>query len=126
LTSRKVQAAETPDAVRSWLSNRPDWLEVTSVSSPPELDLDYLGEGERDAILLAKELGADGLLIDDRDGRREAQRRELRVIGTLGVLAAAAEKRLLNLPQAVDRLKATTFRASPRLYEALLKRFAPD
>ncbi|HXV59941.1 MAG TPA: hypothetical protein VEK15_04545 [Vicinamibacteria bacterium] len=37
-------------------------------------NLDYLGEGERDAILLAEELGADGLLIDDRDGlRRGAQ-----------------------------------------------------
>lgn len=96
--------------------------EVTSVSTQaPEPG--FLGEGERDAILLATELGADGLLIDDRDGRREAKQRALRVIGTLGVLAAAADKGLLDLSDAVARLKGTTFRASPRLYEALLRKF---
>lgn len=61
---RELQAAETPDAIRSWLAERPDWLEVVSVSNPADSNLDYLGEGERDTILLAKELGADGLLID--------------------------------------------------------------
>ncbi|MGH9323477.1 MAG: DUF3368 domain-containing protein [Vicinamibacteria bacterium] len=95
-----------------------------SPSRSADLNLDYLGEGERDAILLAEELGADALLIDDRDGRREAQRRKLRMIGTLGVLAAAAEQGLLDLPDALERLKGTTFRASPSLYDALLKRFA--
>lgn len=73
--------------------------------------------------MLAKELGADGLLIDDRDGRREATRRDLRVIGTLGVLAAAAEKELLDLPEAIERLRGTTFRASPQLFDVLLERF---
>lgn len=120
---RELQAPETPPAVHSWLTQLPDWLEIVSLSTSADPNLDYLGEGERDAILLADELGADGLLIDDRDGRIEAQGRGLRVIGTLGVLAAAAEKRLLNLPEAVERLKGTTFRASPRLYDALLKKF---
>lgn len=71
---RELQAAETPPEVHSWLAQRPDWLEVASLSKTPQPNLDYLGEGERDAILLAEEMGADGLLIDDRDGRREAQR----------------------------------------------------
>jgi predicted nucleic acid-binding protein len=50
----------------------------------------YLGAGERDAILLAEELQADWIIIDESIGRREAARRQLRFTGTLGVLNAAA------------------------------------
>lgn len=85
--------------------------------------MDYLGAGERDAITLAEELRADRLLIDDRDGRRKASRRKLPVIGTLGVLAASAERGLLDLPEVIERLRTTTFRASPQLLTALLERF---
>ena len=60
---------------------------------------------------------ADLLLIDDAAGRAEAKRRNLRVTGTLGVLRAAAERGLVNVPELVARLKATTFYAD----EALLK-----
>ncbi|GMR23889.1 MAG: hypothetical protein BMS9Abin37_2365 [Acidobacteriota bacterium] len=120
---RELQAPETPSAVQLWLANQPAWLEVVSLSRTADSHLDYLGPGERDAILLAEELGADGLLIDDRDGRREATRRDLRIIGTLGVLAAAAEKDLLDLPEVLERLRGTTFRASPALYSLLLEKF---
>jgi len=120
---RELQASAAPSAVRLWLSSQPAWFEVTSHSETAASQLDYLGASERDAILLAKELGADGLLIDDRDGRTEATRRDLRVIGTLGVLAAAAEKELLDLPEVIERLRRTTFRASPELFGALLERF---
>ena len=61
--------------------------------------LSVLDEGECEAIALAGEVGADLLLIDDRQGRREAKRRNLRVIGTLGVLAEAAAKGLIDLPR---------------------------
>jgi predicted nucleic acid-binding protein len=53
---------------------------------------DVLGVGEREAIALAAELAADALLMDDRDGRREAERRSLAVLGTLRVLADGAEQ----------------------------------
>jgi predicted nucleic acid-binding protein len=84
--------------------------------------LDYLGAGERQAIGLAQQLQADALRIDDRDGRKEAQQRQLKVIGTLGVLADAAEIGLLDLPEAIRRLQQTTFRAPPRLLKSLLDR----
>ena len=43
-----------------------------------------LGDGEREVIVLAQELPADIVLIDEGDGRREAQGRGLIVTGTLG------------------------------------------
>jgi predicted nucleic acid-binding protein len=78
---------------------------------------DELDLGERAAIVLAGTIHADLLLIDDAAGRAEAKRRNLRVTGTLGVLRAAAERGLVNVPELVARLKATTFYAD----EALLK-----
>jgi len=51
-----------------------------------------LDAGERDAILLAEELGADQLIIDEILGRRIARQRKLPVTGTLGVLKAAASQ----------------------------------
>jgi predicted nucleic acid-binding protein len=76
--------------------------------------------GEREAIVLASELSADALLMDDRDGRREAEKRSLAVLGTLRVLADAAEHGLLNLRVTLDRLRQTNFRADEQLMQRLL------
>ena len=70
-------------------------------ASARELDL-----GERAAIALAASVHADLLLIDDAAGRAEAKRRNLRATGTLGVLRAAAELGLIDVPNVVSRLKA--------------------
>ena len=74
-----------------------------------------LDAGERDAILLAEEMVADQIIIDEIRGRREAQRRGLPFTGTLGVLAAAAELGLLDIRKAVDRLRRTNFHISPEI-----------
>ena len=79
-----------------------------------------LGLGERAAIALAEELSADALLIDDRDGRREAARRRLPVLGTLRVLADAAEQGLIDLRAALERLTLTNFRVDEQLVQRLL------
>ena len=52
---------------------------------------------------------ADLVLIDEAAGRAEAKRRNLRVTGTLRVLRAGAEQGLVNVPEVIERLKATTF-----------------
>jgi len=62
-----------------------------------------------EAVALAEAVHADLLLIDEAAGRAEARRRHLRVTGTLGVLRTAAEHGLVNVPDVVTRLKATSF-----------------
>jgi predicted nucleic acid-binding protein len=117
------QRDRTPPAVRDWIANRPAWLEVHSVSVPPEAALAALDAGEREAIAFAQRLGADLLLMDDRDGRREALRRHLRITGTLGVLNEAAERGFIDFATTIERLQQTSFRASPELLHSLLDRF---
>jgi len=109
-----------PAPVREWADGLPAWAEVREPAAPDAaLNLD---PGERDAITLALELQADLVLLDERRGRREAAKRGLAVTGTLGVLDAAAGRGLVELPEAVARLRQTTFRVPPSLLQELLGR----
>lgn len=115
----ELNQPSTPETVRGWMAKRPDWLEIQRPihSLPREVDLD---EGEREAIALAAEVAADLLLVDDWDARQEAERRHLRAVGTLRVLADGARLGLTNLEESFARLRRTNFRASSRLLESLL------
>ena len=73
--------------------------------------------------LLAQQLNADLLLIDERRGRAEAQRRGIRITGLLGILVDAKTNELIAAVKPVmDKLMAdATFRVSPALYALILK-----
>jgi predicted nucleic acid-binding protein len=119
----ELNAPETPEPVRAWRTNLPHWIEVSSEQLPPDVSLIYLHAGERDAISLALHTGAIALIMDERRGREEANKRGLNVIGTLGAIAAAHEKELLDLPETFDRLRQTTFHASSKLLAAILQKY---
>jgi predicted nucleic acid-binding protein len=122
---RELQHPETPTAVSEWIARRPTWLEAEGVTVVSDPVLRLLGEGESEAITLAQLHGPDVLLLmDEGKGRREAQRRNLRVTGTLGVLNDAASLGWVDLAAAIERLRQTTFRASPSLLQSLLDRGA--
>jgi predicted nucleic acid-binding protein len=72
--------------------------------------------------VLAETLRADALIIDEKAGRREAERRKLRVIGTVRVLDDAAEAGLVDLPSALSRLQASGFYLDARLSQSLIDR----
>ena len=88
--------------------------------SQPDPALDYLDDGEREAIALAEELKADQLLLDEIDARKEAARRKIPFIGTLGILRRAAQLDLMDLPSTLARLQQTTFYVDPELIRSLL------
>ena len=117
---RHVQA---PDPVREWIANAPNWIEVVASAletSDPEFD--RLDDGERAAIELAIRIGAELILMDDRDGANVARRKGFAVTGTLGVLDLAARRGMIPLADALARLKATNFRCRPEIMDALLAR----
>jgi len=116
----ELNQPEASERVRNWVANPPSWLQVQSLRSRPDPSLDHLDSGEREAIALAEEVKADQLLIDEADARREAARRNLAFMGTLGVLRLAARLNLIDLPSDLARLQQTTFYVDPELINSLL------
>ena len=111
----------TPLVVRNWIAHPPSWIDVRLTTSDPDaVALRGLDAGEVAAITLAVDLAAGLLLIDDREGVIAARRIGFAVTGTLGVLDLAAERGLLNLREAFDRLKRTNFRCPQSVMDHLL------
>jgi predicted nucleic acid-binding protein len=87
-----------------------DWIERHAVQNQTLVtalrrDLD---RGEAESIALALELGADLILMDEREGRHAAQRMGLRVLGVVGVLLEAkAHSALDTVRPHLDALRQT-------------------
>lgn len=118
----ELNAPATPTQVRQHFTPLPSWLKIKSVEGAFDRELDKLHLGEKQAIRLAEELGADLILLDEKDARSIAARRGIALTGLLGILDEAANRQLIQMPEAIDKLKATSFRASPTLLKSLLQR----
>ena len=73
--------------------------------------------------MLAEELKADLIILDEKAARQIARERGLNLTGLLGILELAATRRIINLATVLERLQKTTFRASPRLLRSILSRY---
>lgn len=120
----EMQHPHAPAALRAWMASPPAWLEIRPPQRMPDATLLQLDPGEREAILLAQELHADMLLVDDQDAREEAARRTLEVMGTLRVLELAAEQGWIDLPTALTQLQTARFYLTPQMVQELLARDA--
>lgn len=111
---RELQSPAAPEPIKRFVASAPSWLEVRVA---PEIDpaLGHLDSGEQEAIALAVALGAESVLLDERKGRQAARAMGLAVAGTLALIQRAAQGKLLDLTDALNRLQATNFRASQRL-----------
>lgn len=118
----ELQAEKTPQKIKDYLAVVPDWLSICTPNVVIDEDLAEIDPGERAAILLAEELSADGIVIDDLAGRTVASRRGLRVIGTLGLIEAAGERGLLDIDDTLDRIIEAGFFISRRLEQQIRNR----
>ena len=77
-----------------------------------------LDPGEAEAIVLAIELNAERLLIDDQQGRNAATRLGLEITGILGILLIAKRRHLISTvkPTLDALIEQANFRVSSRLY----------
>jgi hypothetical protein len=82
-----------------------------------------LDAGESEAIVIAIELHADYILIDERLGTKKAQEIGLQTVGLLGVLIKAKnEKHIKNIKPILDSLvNDSGFWIGSKLYNSVLK-----
>lgn len=110
-------AAAIHAACESWLVVK----EVRDRAAVEFVNVD-LHAGEAEAIVLAKELAVEWLVMDDQKARQCATRAGLKVVGTLGLLLAAKRKgQVPSVRREIEKLQEAGFRASPRLVTAVLE-----
>ena len=104
-----------------------NWIEVAPQKSLADPSLAQvcrnLGAGERGAILLAKSLQADVVLLDEWKARRIARDAGLSIVGCLGILEAGTRTGLISdLRQAYIDLLRQGIRFDIRLLQDSLAR----
>lgn len=84
-----------------------DWIKIRSIKNKRSinyfLDLDA---GEAEAIIIASEIGADLIILDEKLGRYHAKHAGIKVTGTLGLLVKA--KKMGLVPKLKPLLKELT------------------
>lgn len=131
---------QIPDAVYAELVSNPEFGEevrqiqrslfIKRVVIEDEKAVDLLRRatgldiGESEAIILSDSCRADLLLMDEIKGRQVAKQMGLHVMGTVGMLRAAYEEKLLSykdIEECIEVLKANGRHISDRLFRQLLE-----
>lgn len=99
-----------------------DWIKIIEIQNKQAvkyfLDLD---SGEAEAIVLATELNADLILLDEKLGRFHAKHADLKVTGTIGILLKAKTEGLIdNLKPLLNELTETGVWINEKLIEEIL------
>ena len=100
------------------------WIQVIDVHDRPGIKAmsDKLDKGESETIVLAQELGANLVLMDERLARRKLEALGVRKIGTLGILLKAKDTGLIvAIRPDMDHLIARGIRIGRRVYRQVLQ-----
>ena len=100
----------------------PSWIEVVEINYEDSLLAKYkLGKGEASSIAYTMNLMNSLLIIDELKGRRIASDLGVKITGTLGLIAAARRKRIIELIYPIiDTIKKTDFRITEKLVQKVI------
>jgi predicted nucleic acid-binding protein len=101
------------------------WIETSEVTDHSMVARfrAVLHAGESEAIVLAKEIDADLIILDDGEARDTARSEGLSVVGLLAFLVMAKERRTIEQVRLLlDALKQQGFFMSDELYHHILQR----
>lgn len=85
------------------------WIEIRGVQNPTAVQyLTDLDKGEAEVIVLAREINADLVIIDETTGRQYAQHFDLPLTGTLGILLRSKQSGYIpKIKPLLEQLRAT-------------------
>lgn len=100
-----------------------DWIQIKQPQAANIANLvTDLGAGETEVLVLAFEFANPIVILDDALARRTAERLNLKIIGTLGILINAKNNNLIgNIKPILDRLNVLRFRLSAQTRRAVLE-----
>lgn len=108
-------AEEVRDA--KWIEKRKVKNRVATNLLQRDLDL-----GEAETIVLANEMNANYVVLDDRESYQTAKLLQLNVIGTIGILDWAVELGIItDFKNTIDELRKKGFRIKDELYYNILR-----
>lgn len=92
------EVTEKDDVAAQRIEAAREWIEVRKVDSNLDRRMykAKLHDGEVEVMLLAQEIGADAVVIDDGAARKTAEYLGLPLTGTLGVMIKAKQRGLLE------------------------------
>jgi predicted nucleic acid-binding protein len=99
------------------------WVDRQAVSDPAKVTSlrTHLDNGESETIVLAEELRADLVIMDETAGRRVLAGRGIPFLGTVGVLMQAKQRGLIAaLKPELDQLRSSGFHLTDSVYRACL------
>src|ERR1044071_5094264 len=100
------------------------WLKTVTVKDRLAVDvlLDELDLGEAETIVLAREINADWVIMDEKKGRQKLVQLRLNKIGTVGILLKAKEVGLVPIPKPeLEKLQEHGFSLSQLVIEIALQ-----
>ena len=100
------------------------WIKTKRVQDrlAVEVLLDEMDSGEAETIVLARELKADWVLMDEKKGRRKLAELGVRKIGTIGILLKAKQIGLIPAVRPdLERLRQQGFSISQDVIESVLR-----
>lgn len=108
-----------------FLKKETSWIKVKPIKDRTRVDKlhDRLDLGESEAIILALELKADILVMDERKGRKIAEEYGLTIIGLFGILIGAKRRGYIkSVKDQMDILiNDHSFRVGKAVYNQVLR-----
>ncbi len=102
-----------------------EWIIKKAISDHTQVNLllTSLERGEAEVLVLAKEMKADLILLDEEKSRKSAVLAGFKIIGLIGVLIIAKQMGLIkNIKSVLEHLQKENFRLSNKIVNEALKR----
>ena len=104
--------------------SKASWIHIVEVKDQLAVNvlLDEMDLGEVETIVLASEMNADWVLMDEKKGRRKLAQLNIPKIGTLGILLKAKQLGYINsLKTEIENLQKTGFGISQSIIDQVLE-----